>query len=60
MSEQHDTGYLHQQTAFADLGCQTGDFPVSEDVAGRVLSLSMHPYLKAEDQGLIVAEMEKI
>ena len=40
---------LHQQTAFSGLGYQAGDFPVSEDVAGRILSLPMHPYLEDKD-----------
>jgi UDP-2-acetamido-2-deoxy-ribo-hexuluronate aminotransferase len=41
---------LHLQTAFASLGYGLGDFPVSEDLASRIFSLPMHPYLKAEDQ----------
>ena len=34
--------------AFEDLGYEAGDFPVSEDYAGRVFSLPMHPYLTPE------------
>ncbi|MBI4768784.1 MAG: DegT/DnrJ/EryC1/StrS family aminotransferase [Deltaproteobacteria bacterium] len=41
---------LHLQTAFSFLGYREGDFPVSEDCAGRIFSLPMHPYLKPEDQ----------
>jgi UDP-2-acetamido-2-deoxy-ribo-hexuluronate aminotransferase len=41
---------LHLQPAFAGLGYQTGDFPVSEDYASRIFSLPMHPYLQAADQ----------
>lgn len=41
---------LHRQTAFAFLGYQAGSFIVSEDVAKRIFSLPMHPYLKGEDQ----------
>jgi dTDP-4-amino-4,6-dideoxygalactose transaminase len=41
---------LHMQTAFASLGYAPGDFPVAEDCAGRIFSLPMHPYLKAEEQ----------
>lgn len=41
---------LHLQKAFGYQGYKTGDFPVSEDVAGRILSLPMHPYLLPEDQ----------
>jgi len=36
---------MHQQTAFADLGYQAGDFPVAEKLCKQVFSLPMHPYL---------------
>ncbi len=39
---------LHLQAVFAELGYGRGDFPVSEIVAQRILSLPMHPYLKEE------------
>jgi len=45
---------LHLQTAFAYLGYQNGDFPVSEDCAGRIFSIPMHPYLSETDQQKIV------
>jgi UDP-2-acetamido-2-deoxy-ribo-hexuluronate aminotransferase len=41
---------LHLQTAFQNLGYKSGDFPVSEDCAGRIFSLPMHPYLSKEQQ----------
>jgi UDP-2-acetamido-2-deoxy-ribo-hexuluronate aminotransferase len=44
---------LHMQTAFSCLGYKNGDFPVSEDMAGRIFSLPMHPYLIESDQKLI-------
>jgi UDP-2-acetamido-2-deoxy-ribo-hexuluronate aminotransferase len=44
---------LHMQTAFAPLGYKKGDFPVSEDLAGRIFSLPMHPYLTEQDQNSI-------
>lgn len=44
---------LHQQDAFSFLGYNKGDFPVSENVAARIFSLPMHPYLKMEDQQII-------
>jgi dTDP-4-amino-4,6-dideoxygalactose transaminase len=34
---------LHLQEAYADLGYGKGSFPVSEGLAGRILSLPMHP-----------------
>jgi len=39
---------VHLQGAMADLGYHEGDFPVSEEVASRILSLPMHPYLQDE------------
>ena len=44
---------LHLQKAYADLGHIKGDFPVCEDIAGRIFSLPMHPYLAGEDQKTI-------
>ncbi|MCP3875549.1 MAG: aminotransferase class I/II-fold pyridoxal phosphate-dependent enzyme [Desulfobacteraceae bacterium] len=46
---------LHLQTAYRDLGYKQGDFPMSEDFAGRVISIPMHPYLKEEEQLRVVA-----
>ena len=40
---------LHLQKVFEYLDFKKGDFPVSEDISSRVLSLPMHPYLKDED-----------
>jgi dTDP-4-amino-4,6-dideoxygalactose transaminase len=45
---------LHLQTAFAHLGYESGAFPASEDVAKRIFSLPMHPYLTEQDQVTIV------
>ncbi len=36
---------VHMQEAFSDLGYKKGDFPVSENMADRVLSLPMFPEL---------------
>ena len=44
---------LHRQTAFAYLDYKPGDFPVSEERAGRIFSLPMHPYLTADTQRCI-------
>lgn len=43
----------HLQPAFGNLGYVKGDFPIAEKAAERVLSVPMHPYLKAEDQDRI-------
>ncbi|MFO1389023.1 DegT/DnrJ/EryC1/StrS family aminotransferase [Cellvibrio sp.] len=37
---------MHQQTAFADLGCRDTDFPVASRLAKQVFSLPMHGYMK--------------
>ena len=49
---------LHQQKAFANLGYQTGDFVISEDLTTRVFSLPMHPYLADAQITDIVAAMK--
>ncbi|MEQ1537463.1 MAG: DegT/DnrJ/EryC1/StrS family aminotransferase [Sphingorhabdus sp.] len=49
---------LHQQIAFANLGYQTDDFAVSEDLTSRVFSLPMHPYLADAQITDIVATMK--
>lgn len=41
---------LHLQDAFAGLGYKKGDMPVSEEMAEKIFSLPMHPYLEAVDQ----------
>ena len=45
---------LHLQRAFAHLGYQKGDFPVSESASQHIFSLPMHPYLSQTDQEKIV------
>lgn len=46
---------LHQQPVFAHLGYKSGDFPVAEKIAARVISLPMHPYLTEAQQQQVVA-----
>jgi len=48
---------LHLQSAFADLGYSSGDFPISEEISDRIFSLPMHPYLAEEDQQKIAKVM---
>jgi UDP-2-acetamido-2-deoxy-ribo-hexuluronate aminotransferase len=45
---------LHFQPALAELGYQEGAFPVAEDVAARIFSLPMGPYLDPADQALVI------
>jgi dTDP-4-amino-4,6-dideoxygalactose transaminase len=42
------------QEAFVHLGYREGDFPISEEVADRIFSIPMHPYLSREDQDKII------
>lgn len=44
---------LHLQKAYESLGYKAGDFPVTERVAGEILSLPMFPQLTAEQQATV-------
>jgi dTDP-4-amino-4,6-dideoxygalactose transaminase/acetyltransferase-like isoleucine patch superfamily enzyme len=48
---------LHLQRAYAALNYQPGDFPVTERVAGEILSLPMFPQLTAQQQARVVEEV---
>lgn len=53
---------IHLQEAYAYLGYKKGDMPVSETVAGEIMSLPMHPFLDEATQRTIaekVAESAK-
>jgi len=45
---------LHQQEAYKDLGFKLGDFPVSESLCKKVLSLPIHTEMEPEDQEYII------
>jgi UDP-2-acetamido-2-deoxy-ribo-hexuluronate aminotransferase len=45
---------LHLQPVFESLGHEMGDFHVTEEIAGRCLSLPMSPYLSTEDQEKVI------
>ena len=46
---------LHAQEAYAGFPADPAGLPVTEDLAGRVLSLPMHPYLASQVQDGIIA-----
>ena len=48
---------LHLQKAYASLNYRRGDFPVSERVAGEIVSLPMYPQLTTEQQVQVVREV---
>jgi UDP-2-acetamido-2-deoxy-ribo-hexuluronate aminotransferase len=49
---------LHRQTAYRDYPVGGNGLPVSERLAGEVLSLPMHPYLRDRVQDRIVVALE--
>ncbi len=49
---------LHLQAAYKNLGYKKGDFPVSEKIAGEIMSLPIYPYIK-ETQVRFVARVIK-
>jgi len=48
---------LHMQKAYCELGYGTGDFPVAEDVASRVFSLPIHPYMEKQLQNTVIKDV---
>jgi dTDP-4-amino-4,6-dideoxygalactose transaminase len=48
---------LHLTGAYADLGYRSGQFPVAEAAAGRILSLPMFPHLTADDQAAVATAL---
>jgi dTDP-4-amino-4,6-dideoxygalactose transaminase len=51
---------LHLQKVFKYLGYKIGDFPNSENISNRILSLPMHPYLKRSDQDFIINTLKLV
>ncbi len=51
---------LHLQTVFRDLGYKIGDFPVAENVANKILSLPVHPYLTDHDQLAVIDAIKDV
>jgi dTDP-4-amino-4,6-dideoxygalactose transaminase len=46
---------LHRQTAYRNFPVSGNGLPVSDEIAGDVVSLPMHPYLSEKDQDRVVA-----
>jgi dTDP-4-amino-4,6-dideoxygalactose transaminase len=51
---------LHLQSVYNHLGYKKGDFPVTDDVCDRVLSLPMFPELSEEQQNRVVSTLKDI
>ena len=49
---------LHRQTAYKDFPADPAGLAVSDDLAGRVVSLPMHPYLASQVQEHIIAAVK--
>ncbi len=50
---------LHLQKAYEGLSYKAGDLPVTERVAGEIVSLPMFPQLKAEQQDQVVRSVQQ-
>jgi len=48
---------LHEQPVFAGAGYRAGDFPASEALAGKIISLPMFPELTAEEVDYVIANV---
>jgi UDP-2-acetamido-2-deoxy-ribo-hexuluronate aminotransferase len=48
---------LHLQEAFAYLGYEKGDFPISEMVSNEIMSLPMNPYLSGDEVTYISSKL---
>ncbi len=51
---------VHLQAAYSDLGYKLGDFPHSEQAAGRVLSLPMHAELTSAQINTVAESLQNI
>ena len=51
---------LHLQKVFQSYGYIKGDYPISEDISKRILSLPMHPYLTFDELNKIVNTLKEL
>jgi len=49
----------HLQSGYRYLGYTEGDFPISENLSKRILSLPMHPYMSEEDINKVVLAIKE-
>jgi dTDP-4-amino-4,6-dideoxygalactose transaminase len=50
---------LHLQEAYRSLGYKLGDFPVTERIKGRILSLPMYPGIPSEAIAKVASELRE-
>ncbi len=48
----------HLSSAYADLGCKMGDFPITEQIANTALSIPIGPHLQAEQMQHVIDSIE--
>ena len=51
---------MHRQSAFAGMEFDEADFPVSNHICDRVLSLPIHPYITEEDLGSVIEVVSRV
>jgi len=51
---------LHLQKAYKELKYRRGDFPVAEKIAGQIISLPMHPYLKSGQIKIVTNKLKEL
>lgn len=51
---------LHQQAAYKWMELRDADYPNTLEATRRVLSLPMHPYMKEEEQALIISSLLEV
>ena len=51
---------LHLQVAYEHLGYKQGDFPVAEQLSNEMLAIPMFPYMKTEEQRVVINSLLKM